>query len=167
MTNTMNQTDGAGSKRLHRSVDGRMLGGVAAGLATYFAFEVTHVRIAFVVLSILGGAGIPLYLAAWALIPEDGSDVAIADGLLPPRRRCRRRERLPWCKQPVPVLRRSSPLAARKERHESEPVAAGGPSAEKRRRARLVLWAAGVVALLGLVGGRHRLVPPDLIAERL
>ena len=33
------------------------------------------------------------------------------------------------------------------------PLPAEGPSADKRRRARLVLWAAGVVALLGLVGG--------------
>ena len=80
MTSKMNQTDGAGSKRLHRAVDERMFGGVPAGLATYFAVEVTYVRIAFVVLSILGGAGLPLYLAAWALIPEAGSDVAIAEG---------------------------------------------------------------------------------------
>jgi phage shock protein PspC (stress-responsive transcriptional regulator) len=82
MTSNMNQTDGAGPKRLRRSVDGRVLGGVAAGLATHFGFKPTHVRFAFVVLSILGGAAIPLYLAAWAFIPEDGSDVAIADGLL-------------------------------------------------------------------------------------
>ena len=80
MKSTMNQTDGAGSERLHRAVDGRMLGGVAAGLATHFAVPVTYVRIAFAVLSILGGAGLPLYLAAWALIPEEGSDVAIAEG---------------------------------------------------------------------------------------
>jgi phage shock protein PspC (stress-responsive transcriptional regulator) len=79
MTSKMNQTDGARPKRLRRSVDGRVFGGVAAGLATYFAVEVTYVRIAFGVLSILGGAGLPLYLAAWALIPEEGSDVAIAE----------------------------------------------------------------------------------------
>jgi phage shock protein C len=84
MTSKMNQTDGAGSKRLHRAVDERMFGGVAAGLATYFAVEVTYVRIAFVVLSILGGAGLPLYLAAWALIPEEGADVAIAEALFRP-----------------------------------------------------------------------------------
>ena len=84
MTIKMNQTDGAELKRLRRSPDGHVLGGVAAGLATHFAFEAAHVRFAFVVLSILGGAGIPLYLAAWALIPEDGSDVAIVDRLLHP-----------------------------------------------------------------------------------
>jgi RND superfamily putative drug exporter len=33
------------------------------------------------------------------------------------------------------------------------PLPAEGTSAEKRRRARFVLWAAGVIALLGLVGG--------------
>jgi phage shock protein PspC (stress-responsive transcriptional regulator) len=80
MKSTMNQTDGAGSERLHRAVDERMVGGVAAGLATYFAVDVAYVRIAFAVLSILGGAGLPLYLAAWALIPEEGSEVAIAEG---------------------------------------------------------------------------------------
>ena len=32
-------------------------------------------------------------------------------------------------------------------------VVAGGPPADKHRRARVVLWAAGVVALLGLLGG--------------
>ena len=80
MKSTMNQTDGAGSERLHRAVDERMLGGVAAGLAAHFAVPVAYVRIAFAVLSILGGAGLPLYLAAWALIPEEGSEVAIAEG---------------------------------------------------------------------------------------
>jgi phage shock protein C len=77
-----NQTDQERPKRLRRSVDNRKLGGVAGGLATFFALDVAHVRIALVVLAILGGAGLPLYLAAWALIPEEGSDTAIAEGLL-------------------------------------------------------------------------------------
>ena len=84
MKSTMNQTDGAGSMRLHRAVDGRMVGGVAAGLATYFAVPATYVRIAFAVLSVLGGAGLPLYLAAWALIPEAGSHVAIGEAFFRP-----------------------------------------------------------------------------------
>jgi phage shock protein PspC (stress-responsive transcriptional regulator) len=77
-----NQTVREHPKRLRRSVDDRKLGGVAAGLATFFTLDVTHVRIALVVLAVLGGAGLPVYLAAWALIPEQGSDVAIADGIL-------------------------------------------------------------------------------------
>jgi len=79
---SINQTDREGHKPLRRSIDGRILGGVAAGLATFFALDIAHVRIALVAVTLLGGAGLPLYLAAWALIPEDGSDSAIADGLL-------------------------------------------------------------------------------------
>ncbi len=54
-----NQTDQGRPKRLRRSVDDRKLGGVAAGLATFFALDVAHVRIALVVLAILGGAAFP------------------------------------------------------------------------------------------------------------
>jgi phage shock protein PspC (stress-responsive transcriptional regulator) len=67
---------------LRRPSGGRILGGVAAGLAAYFALDVTHVRIILVALSFLGGAAVPLYLAAWLLIPEEGSDTAIADEVL-------------------------------------------------------------------------------------
>jgi phage shock protein PspC (stress-responsive transcriptional regulator) len=67
---------------LRRPSGGRILGGVAAGLATYFALDVTHVRIILVALSFLGGAAVPLYLAAWLLIPDEGSDTAIADEVL-------------------------------------------------------------------------------------
>lgn len=76
------QTDQDRRKRLRRSVDDRKLGGIAGGLATFFDLDVAHVRIALVVLAIIGGAGLPLYLAAWVLIPEEGSDIAIGDGLL-------------------------------------------------------------------------------------
>ena len=34
-----------------------------------------------------------------------------------------------------------------------KPSLSRGPSVEHRRRARVVLWAAGAIALLGLVGG--------------
>jgi phage shock protein PspC (stress-responsive transcriptional regulator) len=67
---------------LRRPADGRILGGVAAGLARYFALDVAHVRIILVALSFLGGAAVPFYLAAWVLIPAEGSDIAIADEVL-------------------------------------------------------------------------------------
>ena len=59
-----------------------MLGGVAAGLADYFGVDVTLIRIAFVVFTFLGGAGIPAYLACLLLVPEEGSDESIASSLL-------------------------------------------------------------------------------------
>jgi phage shock protein C len=67
---------------LRRPADGRILGGVAAGLARYFAVNVAHVRVGLVVLSFFAGASVPLYLAAWLLIPAEGSDIAIADEIL-------------------------------------------------------------------------------------
>jgi phage shock protein PspC (stress-responsive transcriptional regulator) len=59
-----------------------MLAGVASGVARYLGLDVTIVRIAFVVLTVVGGAGIPLYLAGLLLIPEQGSDQSIAGSLI-------------------------------------------------------------------------------------
>jgi phage shock protein PspC (stress-responsive transcriptional regulator) len=74
---------GSTSRRpLRRAVDGRMLAGVCAGLADYLAVDVTVVRVAFGVLTFLGGAGIPAYLACLLLIPEEGSDESVAGSLL-------------------------------------------------------------------------------------
>ena len=67
---------------LRRPSSGRILGGVAAGLAAYFAVDVAHVRIILVALSFLAGAAIPFYVAAWVLIPAEGSGTAIADEVL-------------------------------------------------------------------------------------
>ncbi len=67
---------------LRRPFQDRMLAGVAAGLARYLGVDVTIVRIAFVILTIFGGAGIPLYLAGLLLIPEEGSDQSIVSSLI-------------------------------------------------------------------------------------
>jgi phage shock protein PspC (stress-responsive transcriptional regulator) len=67
---------------LRRSCTDRMLGGVAGGVARYFGVDTTIVRIAFVVLTVFGGAGIPIYLAGLLLIPEEGSDQSIAGSLI-------------------------------------------------------------------------------------
>jgi phage shock protein PspC (stress-responsive transcriptional regulator) len=63
-----------------------MVAGVAAGLADYFDIDPTLVRIGFVVLAFMGGLAIPLYLAGWLLIPEQGADLSVAEELLAPRR---------------------------------------------------------------------------------
>ena len=67
---------------LRRSYEDRMLGGVAGGVARYFGVDTMIVRIAFVVLTVVGGAGIPLYLAGLLLIPDEGSDQSIAGALI-------------------------------------------------------------------------------------
>jgi phage shock protein PspC (stress-responsive transcriptional regulator) len=71
-----------GRTALRRPFQDRMLAGVSAGLARYFGVDVTIVRIAFVVLTIVGGAGIPLYLAGLLLIPDEGSDQSIAGSVI-------------------------------------------------------------------------------------
>ena len=67
---------------LRRPLTDRMAGGVAAGLARYFGVDPTIVRIAFVILTVAGGAGIPLYLAGLLLIPDEGSDVSVASSII-------------------------------------------------------------------------------------
>ncbi len=61
------------AKRLFRSVDHKMLGGVCAGLADYFDIDVSLVRLAFVGIAILS-ALFPMfifYIIAWLVIPVE------------------------------------------------------------------------------------------------
>ena len=81
-TTTVEPQDQTKPQTLSRPVEDRMLGGVAAGIARYLSVDVTVVRIVFAVLAIMGGAGIPLYLAGWLLIPEEGARQSIASELI-------------------------------------------------------------------------------------
>src|ERR1700735_114499 len=69
----------AAAERLHRGGPGRMLAGVAVGLADYFDVDPTIVRVGFVALAFLGGIAVPLYLAGWLLIPDEDSDGSVAE----------------------------------------------------------------------------------------
>lgn len=63
-------------RKLVRSRTDRVVGGVAAGVAKYFNIDPVIVRVVFVALTFLGGAGILLYLAALLLVPDDRGHVA-------------------------------------------------------------------------------------------
>jgi signal transduction histidine kinase len=54
--------------RLYRAVHGRMLGGVASGIAEHLGIPRRWVRIAFVVLSFSAGLGVLLYGAFWIVL---------------------------------------------------------------------------------------------------
>ncbi len=59
------------TKKLYRSVQQKMLGGVCAGLADYFDLDVSLVRLIFVGVALLT-AILPMvlfYLIAWLVIP--------------------------------------------------------------------------------------------------
>ncbi|SDE77238.1 PspC domain-containing protein [Pseudonocardia oroxyli] len=58
--------------RLHRSRSEKVLGGVCGGLAESLDVDPNLVRIGLVALTVLGaGIGVVLYVAAWALAPEE------------------------------------------------------------------------------------------------
>jgi phage shock protein C len=50
--------------------DGRMLAGVCAGIARYFGWSPTTVRLVFVVTGLFG-AGELAYLILWIVMPKD------------------------------------------------------------------------------------------------
>ncbi len=61
--------------RIRRSTGGeRRVAGVAGGLARHLDIDPLILRVAFVVLTFFGGAGVLLYIACWLLLPEQGSD---------------------------------------------------------------------------------------------
>jgi signal transduction histidine kinase/phage shock protein PspC (stress-responsive transcriptional regulator) len=65
----MSTTPEAPRAPLVRPTDGRVLAGVCRGIATHLGADVTVVRIVFVVLGVISGAGIIAYLFLWALTP--------------------------------------------------------------------------------------------------
>lgn len=61
---------------------GRKLGGVATGIAMRYQIDPVIVRIAFVALALSGGVGVPMYLAGWLLLPEEGDEVSPLEALI-------------------------------------------------------------------------------------
>ncbi|EFV14616.1 PspC domain-containing protein [Segniliparus rugosus] len=63
-------------RAMTRRAQGRVIGGVAAGLAEHLGVKVVWVRAAFLLLILCEGAGVPAYATLWLLRPldQDGSD---------------------------------------------------------------------------------------------
>ena len=75
-----------GRKQLIRPREGRMVAGVCAGLGEYFGVDANLIRVAFAALTIFGGAGVLMYVVAWAVVPEEGEGKSIAEGYLDKKR---------------------------------------------------------------------------------
>ena len=58
------------NKRLYKSSVNYMLCGVCGGIAEYFDIDPTLVRLAWVILTCFGGAGIWAYIIAAIIIPK-------------------------------------------------------------------------------------------------
>ena len=87
---TTTETPTSSIKELHRSREDRILAGVAGGLGRYFDLSPTFFRIAFVILTLVGGAGILIYVAAALVIPDEGRTDSIVSEAL------RRHRDRPW-----------------------------------------------------------------------
>ena len=64
------QPPGGHPPLLARAVDGRLLGGVARGLADHLGLSVRWMRVGFVLLNLASGFGVLLYGAYWIIVPE-------------------------------------------------------------------------------------------------
>ena len=56
-------------KRLYRSREEKIIGGVCGGLAEYLNVDPTLIRLALVLITLFGGAGIIVYLVLWVIVP--------------------------------------------------------------------------------------------------
>lgn len=74
--------------RFRRRRDGKLIAGVASGLADHLRLDPLHVRIAFALLTGLGGIGPVLYGAYWIFVPQEGPvDREVPAGLAAASRR--------------------------------------------------------------------------------
>lgn len=60
----------ANIKRLYRSRNERIIAGVCGGIAEYFKIDPLIIRLLFVFVFFLNGAGVIAYLIGWFIIPE-------------------------------------------------------------------------------------------------
>jgi len=68
--------------RWTRPRQSRILAGVAAGVANATGLPLWFVRTFFAVSTAFGGFGLIAYLAAWALMPEEGEQTAAVDEMM-------------------------------------------------------------------------------------
>ena len=61
------------TRRIYRSRDDRILGGVAGGFGKYLGVDPVLIRLALVAL-LFAGVGFLLYIVAWIIIPEEPVD---------------------------------------------------------------------------------------------
>ena len=58
-------------KKLYKSSTNKMLAGVCGGIAEYFGVDPTWIRLAWVIFSMTGGAGVLAYIVAALIIPDE------------------------------------------------------------------------------------------------
>lgn len=64
------------AKRLFRSREDKVLGGVCGGMADYFKIDPVIVRILWIVAILLGGWVLLAYFGAWIIVPKESEVLA-------------------------------------------------------------------------------------------
>jgi phage shock protein C len=62
------------NKKLFRTQQGSMLGGVGSGLGDYLRIDPLFIRIFFVLWAVTGGSAVLVYLILWVVIPAEGDE---------------------------------------------------------------------------------------------
>ena len=58
-------------KKLYKINRGKIIDGVCGGIAEYFGLDPTLVRLAWAVMTFMGGSGIALYIVCAIVIPRE------------------------------------------------------------------------------------------------
>ena len=59
------------SRKLYKSDKDKVLFGVCGGIAEYFGVDSTWIRLAWVLVSLLGGSGVLAYIIAVLIVPDE------------------------------------------------------------------------------------------------
>ncbi|WP_231459073.1 MULTISPECIES: PspC domain-containing protein [unclassified Pedobacter] len=65
----------ATDKKLYRDMDERVVAGVCAGIAHYLNFDAKWIRVAMILLALVGGSGILVYVILWIIMPKAKSRI--------------------------------------------------------------------------------------------
>ena len=71
------------NKKLYRSKENRVIGGICGGIGEYFDIDPTIIRVIFVLMAIARGGGICLYIVLLFIIPKKTKPLSRLGGLLP------------------------------------------------------------------------------------
>lgn len=71
-------------KKLYKSSNDKVLAGVCGGMAEYFAVDTVVVRLAWVVFTLVGGAGLIAYIIAAIIMPANPAYSSIEDNYTRP-----------------------------------------------------------------------------------
>ena len=70
------------TRQLTRSKTNKIVAGVAGGIAAYTGFDLSLTRLITFLVVLLTGIGPILYIAAWIILPEEGSATTGLDKII-------------------------------------------------------------------------------------